>query len=167
MDKKGLSLIELLGVIAILGIISTIAFFSFSKLIENSRRDAFASSATNFIEAARLDAATQNLEDPDLRAFYYVISTIENDTTIQYTAAQSDEQLNIVNPDLKPANLSSNRKLEIKEGAIKILFLKDKGAEIYIIQRFSNDVYYIKVGAATMPLQLPIKREQVLPINES
>lgn len=40
MNKKGFTIVELLAVIAIIGILSTVAVFSYNGIIEKSRRDA-------------------------------------------------------------------------------------------------------------------------------
>lgn len=53
-NEKGLTLIELLAVIVILGIIAAIAIPSIGGLIENSRKDAHIANAHQMVNAARL-----------------------------------------------------------------------------------------------------------------
>lgn len=53
-NEKGLTLIELLAVIVILGIIAAIAIPSIGGLIENSRKDAHIANAQQMVNAARL-----------------------------------------------------------------------------------------------------------------
>ncbi|MGN7408495.1 type II secretion system protein [Sporosarcina sp. SAFN-010] len=60
-NEKGLTLVELLAVIVILGIIAAIAVPSIGNIIQNSREKAVLADATNAIEAANLYFA----ENPD------------------------------------------------------------------------------------------------------
>ncbi|MFJ7974740.1 type II secretion system protein [Peribacillus sp. JNUCC 23] len=59
-DQKGLTLVELLAVIVILGIIAAIAVPSIGKIIDNSKKDAHLANAQQVIAAAKLsDAANE------------------------------------------------------------------------------------------------------------
>ena len=60
-NEKGLTLVELLAVIVILGIIAAIAVPSIGNIIQNTREKAVLADATNAIEAANLYFA----ENPD------------------------------------------------------------------------------------------------------
>ena len=53
MNKKGFTLIEILAVIIILGIVSTIGIAAISRNIDNSRRSSFANIGRNYVESAR------------------------------------------------------------------------------------------------------------------
>lgn len=53
-DQRGLTLVELLAVIVILGIISGIAVPSIGKIIENTKTDAHVANAQQMVSAARL-----------------------------------------------------------------------------------------------------------------
>ena len=59
-NEKGLTLIELLAVIVILGIIAAIAIPSIGGLIENSRKDAHIANAQQMVNAARLAYTADN-----------------------------------------------------------------------------------------------------------
>ena len=48
MNRRGFTLMELLAVITILGILLLIAIIGVSRVVENSRRDAFANTAQSY-----------------------------------------------------------------------------------------------------------------------
>ena len=70
-NEKGLTLVELLAVIVILGIIAAIAVPSIGNIIQNTREKAVLADATNAMEAANLyfaenpDESTVTLNDSD------------------------------------------------------------------------------------------------------
>lgn len=53
-NEKGLTLVELLAVVVILGIIAAIAIIAIGNIIDNSRRDGIKSDAIQLINAANL-----------------------------------------------------------------------------------------------------------------
>lgn len=57
-NERGLTLVELLAVIVILGIIAIIAFVFIGGIIENSKKDAHIANAQQAISAAKLHEAT-------------------------------------------------------------------------------------------------------------
>lgn len=57
-DERGLTLVELLVVVVILGIIAAIAVVAIGGIIENSRKDAMVSDAKQMVNAAKLYVAS-------------------------------------------------------------------------------------------------------------
>lgn len=67
MNKKGFTIVELLAVIAIIGILSTVAVFSYNGIIEKSRRDALKDNEKSLKAAAEdlLVHCASSLNSPD------------------------------------------------------------------------------------------------------
>ncbi|MFX3623032.1 MAG: type IV pilin protein [Ectobacillus sp.] len=67
-NEKGVTLIELLAVIVILGIVAAIAIPSISSVIQKSKEDAVKADAIQVINAAKTYVAANGLEDTALDA---------------------------------------------------------------------------------------------------
>ncbi|OIU70734.1 type IV pilin protein [Rossellomorea aquimaris] len=67
-NDKGLTLVELLAVIVILGIIAAIAVPSIGNIIEKSRADAVKAEGTQVLNAAKLYVSSEGVPDAPLNA---------------------------------------------------------------------------------------------------
>ncbi|GAF64082.1 type II secretory pathway, pseudopilin PulG [Bacillus sp. TS-2] len=66
-NERGLTLVELLAVVVILGIIAAIAVPSIGMIIENSKKDAAVSNAQQILNAAQLYKAGSNSSESELK----------------------------------------------------------------------------------------------------
>ncbi len=62
-DERGLTLVELLVVVVILGIIAAIAVVAIGGIIENSKKDAMVSDAKQMVSAAKLYVASNEVSN--------------------------------------------------------------------------------------------------------
>lgn len=94
-NKRGVTLVELLAVIVILGIIAAIAVPTIGGLIERTRENAAKATYTNVLEAAQLYAA----ENPDKDDFTF--ADVVGAGFIEDVAFTDDEGDAIANADIK------------------------------------------------------------------
>ncbi|MGL4953724.1 MAG: type II secretion system protein [Culicoidibacterales bacterium] len=91
-NQKGITLVELLAVMVIVGIIAAISIPAIGNLIENTRKDAFIATAQNVTEAARLVVA-QNSEACDDADGCIIDFTIDEDDATALAGAAYIEKL--------------------------------------------------------------------------
>ncbi|MCM3704442.1 MULTISPECIES: type II secretion system protein [Cytobacillus] len=95
-DQKGLTLIELLAVIVILGIIAAIAVPSIGGLINKTKEDAKVAEAVQIVNAAKLYVSTnpkaQDLTFNDLKSYLekvkyksFTVKVTKNDTSGKFS----------------------------------------------------------------------------------
>lgn len=68
-DERGLTLVELLVVVVILGIIAAIAVVAIGGIIENSKKDAMVADAKQMVSAAKLHTASNPVADTETLDF--------------------------------------------------------------------------------------------------
>ena len=73
-NQKGLTLVELLAVIVILGIIAAIAVPSIGGIIDNSKKDAHVANAQQMVSAAKMAVAADSTLLPSKATWYEQIN---------------------------------------------------------------------------------------------
>jgi type IV pilus assembly protein PilA len=96
-NEKGLTLIELLAVMVILGIIAAIAIPAIGGIIQNSREDAVKSDAIAILEAAKLAVASNdielNLNDTDTTNDSIEVQELVNQNYVEYSPKDPSNSL--------------------------------------------------------------------------
>jgi type IV pilus assembly protein PilA len=115
-NDKGLTLVELLAVIVILGIIAAIAVPSIGGIIDKSKDDAKVAEAIQIINAAKLahasDSATITWKNADLKD--YLSSVDDTSYTVDYDATSKEYSIT-GHAASKPAGKANNAKITEEE----------------------------------------------------
>lgn len=77
-DERGLTLVELLVVVVILGIIAAIAVVAIGGIIENSKKDAMVADAKQMVSSAKLYTASNTVADGTVLNFDKTATTGTN-----------------------------------------------------------------------------------------
>jgi prepilin-type N-terminal cleavage/methylation domain-containing protein len=103
-NQKGLTLVELLAVIVIMGIIGSIAVLAIGQIIEKSKHQAFVANAHTFKDAASLFAKESLLRDNELAKITYktlydnnMIEKIQDPFTNKQLDPDSNDSYAVVN----------------------------------------------------------------------
>lgn len=165
MNNKGVTLIELLAIIVIMGIIASIATISVSQIFTNTRKKAFVNVGDAMIESARLsyakdesfwedDKATlQELVDggyiaigeydPWSGTYDYELSYV----LCEYVNASANQDLLHLSADHSLIDLSTNTTVFKVKIVTSIAILgKDQALEDYS----TDDIYFIEVGSGSI-----------------
>lgn len=124
-NQKGMTLVELLAVVVILGIIAAVAIIAINNVIDNSRRDAIRSDAIQLINAANL-YKSENGELPskisDLSDYVELsndwnndgtFNTINGKTAISATGKNKDVSITFTNATIQDINNAGKKATEI------------------------------------------------------
>jgi len=144
LTKKAMTLFELLAVIVILGIILAIGFPTATRLINNSRKDAFAANVNSYISAAKTAALTEwAARDSAVDVVYYI----------------SGEKPNVGDGENVIYEQENFGISALTAGAVRIIVKNDGTIDsITMVTKFSNGTYTLKdnTGVST-----PITRANV------
>ncbi|WP_026826493.1 MULTISPECIES: prepilin-type N-terminal cleavage/methylation domain-containing protein [Exiguobacterium] len=86
-DERGLTLVELLVVVVILGIIAAIAVVAIGGIIENSKKDAMVADARQMVSAAKLYTASNPIDSEAVLEF---TPLAESSTNVDMSSYVSD-----------------------------------------------------------------------------
>ncbi|WP_214815738.1 prepilin-type N-terminal cleavage/methylation domain-containing protein [Exiguobacterium sp. s59] len=89
-DERGLTLVELLVVVVILGIIAAIAVVAIGGIIENSKKDAMVADAKQMVSAAKLYTASNPLDSGGTDTLVFESSTITGSDGSSYVSELKD-----------------------------------------------------------------------------
>lgn len=114
-SKKGVTLVELLAVIVILGIIAAIAVPTIGGLLERTRQNAAEAEHTNILEAARLYAIAED------KTIFTLAEVIAADyISLGANVYQGGDDVDIVNADIEFTWDGSSVSISSPAGELKI-----------------------------------------------
>ncbi|NIK11590.1 type II secretion system protein [Alkalibacillus almallahensis] len=119
-NQKGITLVELLAVIVILGIIALIAVPAIANVIEDSRYDSVKSTAINVIESAELYATTNDVEENGENEVIVGLDTLSDNDYIDTSSFDDNTTLGDVTVNVTETPFTINGTLD--DGNVSINF---------------------------------------------
>ncbi|WP_070327703.1 prepilin-type N-terminal cleavage/methylation domain-containing protein [Exiguobacterium aurantiacum] len=138
-DERGLTLVELLVVVVILGIIAAIAVVAIGGIIENSRKDAMVSDAKQMVSAAKLYTASNPVQadtqlnfkggTPGVDATSYMSSLKDPYSDTTYTKAIVNVKPDLTGKFTYTVELEGSKKVIGKDAAVAESALSKESVE--------------------------------------
>jgi prepilin-type N-terminal cleavage/methylation domain-containing protein len=155
MNKKGLTLIELLGVIIVLGIIAAISFPAINGVINNSRKDAVSENANSFVNAALSLANEEYLLNDSLLGLDDDVAGTATATTVTITI-EDLQALGRLESNFKGDTGSVTIELKVTNSTNNL-----KELEVTALS-YSEGAWAIKSDIATSAMNDTIKRGSII-----
>ncbi|MDR4889115.1 prepilin-type N-terminal cleavage/methylation domain-containing protein [Fredinandcohnia sp. QZ13] len=128
-NQKGLTLVELLAVIVILGIIAAIAVPTIGNVIEKTRFDAVRADAMQVLDAAKLKAASEGVSDAPFNSteLNTYIKDVSNLTTYEVqVVSDASYTISFTTKEIGGVIYKTKKNLTISELDSNDIFPKDK-----------------------------------------
>lgn len=162
-NQKGLTLIELLAVVVILGIISAIAVPSIGGLIDNSKKDAHVANAQQMINAAKIAVTADKDLIPNNNKFTILpLSYLESKGYLETVKdPDGDTTTYVKEPSGYDGKAIANQNNDPKAGYSYVL-IKNENTKLKYYVKLINSNRGVKENDGSAVEEKDLKREKVV-----